>query len=152
MISQLKSTLIIALPLFLLAFYTPKKEVRWLTDYDQAMTKAKQDDKLILLYFSGSDWCKPCIQLKKDVFESQNFKSYAEDKFILVQLDFPRLKKNRLPAQQLKHNESLAEKYNTKGEFPLVVLLDSSEQVIGKTNYKGDGPEAFISALQSYQE
>ncbi|WP_020526627.1 thioredoxin family protein [Flexithrix dorotheae] len=152
MISQLKSITTLTLAFFLFAFFTPENEVKWLMDYDQARLEAKQNDKIILLYFSGSDWCKPCIQLKKEVFESSDFKAFAENKFILVQLDFPRLKKNRLPAPQVKHNESLAKKYNPKGEFPLVVLLNSNEEIIGKTNYNGAGADAFISTLNAYLE
>ncbi len=98
----------------------------WQTNFDQAKTEAKGNHKLILLNFSGSDWCGPCIKLKKDVFESEAFLTYADQHLVLVRADFPRSKKNQLSPQQTSHNESLAERYNPEGQFPLTVLLDAS--------------------------
>ena len=66
----------------------------WGADFSEAQQIAKQNHKLILLNFSGSDWCGPCIKLKKDVFESAEFQSFAESNLVLLRADFPRLKKN----------------------------------------------------------
>lgn len=98
----------------------------WETNFDQAKTEAKTSNKLILLNFSGSDWCGPCIKLKKEVFESEAFMTYAAQHLVLVRADFPRSKKNQLSPQQTTHNESLAERYNPDGQFPLTVLIDAS--------------------------
>jgi thioredoxin-related protein len=102
----------------------------WSTDFDKAKTTAKQEQKLILLNFSGSDWCVPCIKMKKEIFESPDFSQFADNKLVLLKADFPRLKKNKLAAKQVKHNEQLAEKYNPKGAFPFTVLLDADGKVL----------------------
>ena len=98
-----------------------KVESTWLTNFEQAMTQSRKDKKLLLMYFSGSDWCKPCIMLTEEVFESDTFQRFAIENFILLRLDFPRKK---LPAEQVKHNEKMADKYNSDGAFPLILILD----------------------------
>ncbi|MEZ0485003.1 thioredoxin family protein [Fibrella aquatica] len=99
---------------------------QWQLNMEQAKIEAKSSNKLILLNFSGSDWCGPCIKLKKEVFESDAFLTYAGQHLVLVRADFPRLKKNQLSSQQTTHNETLAERYNPDGQFPLTVLIDAS--------------------------
>ncbi|GAB3569538.1 hypothetical protein GCM10027578_24090 [Spirosoma luteolum] len=102
----------------------------WQLNFEQAKAEARQDHKLILLNFSGSDWCGPCIKLKKDIFESAEFGQFATEKLVLVRADFPRLSKNQLDARQTAHNEALAERYNPQGKFPFTVLLDPTGKVL----------------------
>jgi thioredoxin-related protein len=86
----------------------------------------------LLLNFSGSDWCGPCIRLHKEIFDSEVFTKYADENLVLVNADFPRLKKNMLSKEQQKQNDALADKYNTDGAFPLTLLLDADGKVIKK--------------------
>lgn len=102
----------------------------WTTDLDKAKLEAANSGKLILLNFSGSDWCIPCIRLHKEFFETEVFKTYAEKNLILVNADFPRLQKHQLSKEQTKKNEMLAEKYNTQGAFPLTLLLNADGKVL----------------------
>ena len=102
----------------------------WLTNFEQAQQQARAGNKKILLNFSGSDWCAPCIKMKRDVFEQAAFQEYASQNLILVQADFPRNKKHQLEASQKAHNEKLAEKYNPQGKFPLTLLLDAEGKVL----------------------
>lgn len=67
--------------------------VGWGTDFENAKKRASEEHKLILLNFSGSDWCGPCIKLHDEIFESATFKSFADGNLILINADFPRLKK-----------------------------------------------------------
>src|SRR5438270_13576456 len=90
----------------------------WLGDFDTAKTEATQKHKLILINFSGSDWCGPCIRLRKEILESDTFENFASDHLVLVRADFPRQKKNQLSKEQTKLNEALADKYNADGKFP----------------------------------
>jgi len=132
----------IAISLF---FTTPA----WLTDFDAARNTAAQEHKFIVLNFSGSDWCAPCIKMEQEVFESEEFQSVAEKELVLVRADFPRLKKNKLPEEQTKHNEILAEKYNPTGKFPLTVLLDVNGKVIKEwEGYAFGSHGKFIADLQ----
>ncbi len=102
----------------------------WKLDFNEAKMEAQASHHYILLNFSGSDWCGPCIKLTKDVFESSEFQDFAEKKLVLVRADFPRQKKNQLEKQQIAKNEALAEKYNQNGVFPLTVLLDTQGKKI----------------------
>ncbi len=122
----------------------------WLNDFDRAREVAKENNKMILLNFSGSDWCAPCIKMKRDVFDNAEFQTYASGNLVLVRADFPRLKKNQLDAEQKAHNEKLAEKYNPHGKFPLTLLLDAEGKVIAEWDgFKGASPAEFIDQINS---
>ncbi|MEM9080084.1 MAG: thioredoxin family protein [Verrucomicrobiota bacterium] len=90
----------------------------WTTNLDAAFKQAKQENKHVLVEFTGSDWCPPCIQMRKNVFSKSSFTSKAKEDFILVELDFPRGDK-----ATARKNEPHAEKYNIEG-FPTVILFD----------------------------
>jgi thioredoxin-related protein len=104
----------------------------WETDFEKAKQTARSEHKNILLNFSGSDWCIPCINLRKDVFESNIFEKFAEDHLILVNADFPRLKKHKLSSEQQSKNDQLADLYNKEGIFPLTILLSPEGRVLKK--------------------
>lgn len=99
-------------------------------DTQKAFQEAKINHKHILLNFSGSDWCGPCIKLHKDVFQSASFNNIAETNLILINADFPRSKKNQLTKEQQTINDQLAEKYNPKGNFPFTLLLNENGDII----------------------
>lgn len=122
----------------------------WQTDFEKAKTEAKTENKFILLNFSGSDWCGPCIRLHKEIFDSEIFTKYADEKLVLVNADFPRLKKNLLSKEQQKQNDALADKYNNDGTFPLTVLLNADGKVIKKWDgYPSSTPEEFTTDVKA---
>ena len=129
-----------------MAFFSTN--VTWSGDFDSAKTQAVQQHKLILVNFSGSDWCGPCIRLRKEILESATFETYATDHLVLVRADFPRQKKNQLSKEQVKLNEALADKYNSEGKFPYTLLVDET----GKILFRWDGfpdetPDQFVSQI-----
>lgn len=113
---------------FLILFFVGLSE--WGDNLETALSDAKQNHKMVLLYFSGSDWCGPCIKLKQEVLETTDFQTFSNVHLNLVRADFPRMKKNQLSKEQTAYNEKLAEKYNPKGKFPLTVLINSDGKVI----------------------
>lgn len=133
--------------LFSLSLFLPPAD--WSTDIEKAKKAAAQDKKLIVLNFSGSDWCIPCIKMKKEIFESSAFTSYASKNLVLVRADFPRLKKNKLDKKLAESNQALAEKYNPKGKFPFTVLLDANGAVLKSWEGLPQGnAEAFVNSLK----
>src|SRR5690349_11721501 len=102
----------------------------WMYNFNDAKQESSKSGKNILVSFSGSDWCIPCIKMEKNVFESDAFNSYASENLVLVKADFPRLKKNQLSKEQTALNEKLAATYNPNGKFPLTVLVDQNGKVI----------------------
>jgi thioredoxin-related protein len=116
----------------------------------QAEQKGQMEHKLVMLNFSGSDWCGPCIRMRKEVFESESFQQYANANLVMVNADFPRLKKNQLTKEQQQENDGLAEKYNSEGVFPCTLLLDCKGNVIH--TWKGfyeQGTEAFTNEVKT---
>jgi len=100
--------------------------------------------------FAGSDWCAPCIKLERNIWQSSEFKTYAKNHYVLYKADFPRKKANQLSEELTKQNAELAERLNSKGHFPLIVILDSNDRVLGKTGYKKLNPDAYISLLNTF--
>ncbi len=102
----------------------------WQSDFTAAKIEAAKSNKMILVNFSGSDWCLPCIQLKKKFFDSEIFNSYADKNLVLVNADFPRQKKHKLSSQQKQMNEDLAERFNPDGKFPYTILLTADGKIV----------------------
>lgn len=129
----------------------PLTSSTWLTDFQKGKTEAVASNKLIVLNFSGSDWCGPCIRLKKEIFESEAFENYSSEKLVLVNADFPRYKKNQLSNEQVKENEALAEKYNSTGRFPFTILLDSNGKVLKQWDGLPDETaEKFVDEIKTF--
>lgn len=102
----------------------------WHYNIEEAKELAKKEHKHILLNFSGSDWCGPCIKMRKEIFESDVFQKMADTQLVLVNADFPRMKKNQLSLKQQKLNNAIADKYNLQGKFPYTLLLDANGKVV----------------------
>jgi thioredoxin-related protein len=121
----------------------------WRTDFEQVLKEAKEKHEFILINFSGSDWCGPCIRMKKEIFDSPVFIEMSKTNLLLVNADFPRNKKNQLSKTLQAQNDVLAEKFNSAGKFPLTVLIDENEHVL-KT-WEGlpqEGAEGFTIAVK----
>jgi len=136
--------------IMLLFFSIP---IQWETNFDNAKKTAKEKNQLILLNFSGSDWCGPCIMLRKDYLESEGFTQMANTNLVLVNADFPRKKKNTLSPEMIKRNDALAEKYNKEGNFPLTLLLNAEGKVLKTWRGKPDvSPEEWTAEIKSVCE
>jgi thioredoxin-related protein len=118
----------------------------WLTNIDEAMKLSAKTGKPILLEFAGSNWCPPCMRLKKEVFDQKEFKDFAKDNLILILADFPR--PSNLSEKQKLHNQKLASKYKIR-YFPTVLLLDSKGKVIFQTGYKRGGAAKYVAHLKA---
>lgn len=121
----------------------------WNNSLEDAKSIAAKENKKILLVFSGSDWCAPCMKLEKTVWKSDVFKQEAANKWVLIKADFPKKRGNQLSAEQTEINKKLAEKYNKEGNFPLVVLLDEKGKVQGMTGFKNVSAEEYVKLLNS---
>jgi|WetSurMetagenome_2_1015567.scaffolds.fasta_scaffold101340_1 thioredoxin-related protein len=120
----------------------------WLTDLPSALSQAKGTDKLILINFTGSDWCGWCIKLRQEVFSQPEFDTFATDELVLVEVDFPRRK--QLSAEQRTTNQALADQFGIKG-FPTIVILDNNGKRRGMAGYMPGGPKVFLSMLRKLQ-
>jgi len=125
----------------------------WMGNFTEAQKLAKVTHKQILINFSGSDWCGPCIRLRKEILESESFEQYAAVNLLLVRADFPRQKKNQLSKEQIKLNESLAEVYNKDGKFPYTVLVDENGKVLKSWDgFPDETPQAFVSEIDKLKK
>jgi len=125
---------------------TTRAEESWQTDYKKAQEEAKTNHKLLLLNFTGSDWCGWCIKLDRDVFSKPEFKDYATKNLVLLTIDFPRGKPQ--PADVRMQNQELASHYQVQG-FPTIVVLNGEGRKVWEyPGYFPDGAAAFIAELE----
>ena len=135
--------------LFVFSSYTASLFAQeWRTDWDTAKVEAEQANKKLILVFSGSDWCIPCIKLENEIWGNSSFFQYAQQHYVLFRADFPKRKKNKLPETIQQLNDRLASEYNPKGYFPLVVVLDPQGKVKGQLGYEKLTPEAYIALIE----
>ena len=129
---NMKRVILIAL-IFITTMATAQmksSKLNWHTNLEEAQTLSKEQDKPILMYFTGSDWCAPCKMLKKDFFESPEFKIKAED-LVLVMIDYPR-RVELLSQEQLDYNKTIIAKYNKQQTFPKIVMLNPEGKEVGR--------------------
>ena len=124
----------------------------WKTSFKEAKVQATAENKNILLVFSGSDWCAPCIKLDKTIWQSEEFKNESAQKWVIYKADFPKKKANLLPAELTESNKKLAEQYNKAGNFPLVLLLNPAGSVLGISGYKNMSPQEYIQLIHSFEQ
>jgi len=115
----------------------------WSTDLEKAFEKAKAEKKSVLVEFTGSDWCPPCMAMRKNVFSKKEFVDAASKKFILVELDFPNGDK-----EVKEKNAPYAEKYKIEG-FPTVILFSAEGKEFTRF-YASDFPKTdlFVNHLK----
>jgi thioredoxin-related protein len=129
---------------------TAARGAEWTSDYNQALAIARASNKYVLLDFTGSDWCAYCIQIKKVVFSSPAFVTYARQNLVLVELDFPQRKV--LPDKVKKQNALLASRYKIEG-YPTVVLLAPNGKVLGQLDgYEGQKPTDVIAWMRKLKK
>jgi hypothetical protein len=129
------------------ALFTTKS---WHYNLDEARQLARDQHKHILLNFSGSDWCAPCILLRRQILDDTTFLKMADTSLILVNADFPRSRKDQLSPQQQALNNAMADKYNSQGKFPYTLLLNADGKVL-KT-WEGlpkEKPAGFAAEVRS---
>jgi thioredoxin-related protein len=121
----------------------------WQTDLPKAQAQAKTEKKLVLLDFTGSDWCGWCIKLNKEVFSQPEFIEYAKKNLILVEVDFPR--KKTLSAAQKQANDALAKRFQIRG-YPTIIVLNAEGKKVAELGYQPGGPKAFTAELDKLKK
>ena len=125
------------------------EDLNWMTDLPKAQAKAKTENKLVLMDFTGSDWCGWCIKLHKEVFSKPEFSEYAKKNLVLLEVDFPRSKEQS--AELKRANQALQGKYKIEG-YPTIIVLNGEGKKVGELGYMAGGPTAFIAELEKLKK
>jgi protein disulfide-isomerase len=121
----------------------------WTTDYKAALAQAKTENKLVLLDFTGSDWCGYCKLLDSEVFFQQSFKDFADSKYVMVTVDFPH--EAPQPDTIKEQNAALGKQFGIDGFPTLIVLTPDGKELGRQVGYDpGSGPDAVIAKLKSF--
>ena len=117
----------------------------WSEDFAKASAQAKAEKKMLLVDFTGSDWCGWCIKLDKDVFSKPEFQEYAKKNLVLVEADFTANGKAKSKEFGKQQDAMLVE--NKVQGFPTVVVFNAEGKKVGETGYK-PSPAEFIAELE----
>jgi protein disulfide-isomerase len=145
----MKKITIPVLSLLLVLFFgcanlAEEKSLKWNDNLESSVKIAKSENKYVLVNFTGSDWCVWCKKLNAEVFTQKEFAKYANEKLVLVKIDFPRSIEQSEATK--KYNQDLAFKYGIQG-FPTIVLLDKNGNLVAKTGYQPGGAANYVAHL-----
>lgn len=145
-LARLTILMLISCILVICPLFAEEKEELWLTNLETGLELSAEQNKPVLLYFTGSDWCGWCIKLTEEVLDTDQFINYAEENLVLVRLDFPR--SIQQDEATVRYNRNIMERFNVRG-FPTLFLLNSDESVIAQTGYRQGGAEKYIEHLEN---
>jgi len=126
----------------------------WEVDVNKAYEISKKTGKPILANFTGSDWCGWCIKLKNEVFIKDEFKTWAKDNVVLLELDFPR--RFQLPEEIKQQNYGLQQAFGVTA-YPTIWVFNLTKsdegqysiEAMGKTGYVAGGPSKFQEGVDA---
>ena len=119
----------------------------WVVDFEKAKAQAAKEGKSILMEFTGSDWCPPCMALHDNVLTQPEFLDYADKNLKLVEIDFPRNKPLNVLVELA--NKTLAEKYNVQS-FPTLIVMDAAGEILHRDEgYGSQNAKAFTGDLKA---
>jgi thioredoxin-related protein len=135
--------------------FSRQSSLNWLTNYTTAIAAAAKENKAVLLFFHGSDWCPPCIKMQRDVFSDSNFIDFAATKLIFLDVDFP--SKPPLTAAQLKHNQAVKKQFGLPDDFtqgyPQIIIIDASGKILyQEKGYDEEGAGKLIGIVNTIIE
>jgi len=104
-------------------------DLNWQTDFEVAQKLASSQNKLILVYFTGSDWSQSCKRLNEDFFYTEKFQKTALKNLILVRINSPR-RTGLISNFQENKNLELKKQFNQK-VFPTVIITDATGKKLG---------------------
>jgi len=136
---------LVTLSLVLTGHFLQADDAVWTTNYQKAVAQAKAEKKLVMLDFTGSDWCGWCMKLNKEVFSQAKFKEYAAKNLVLVEVDFPQQKPQTDDVK--KQNAQLQDQFHIEG-YPTIIVLNGDGKKVGELGYMEGGPDAFVAALE----
>lgn len=132
------------------ALAEPSGKAEWSEDFAQAFAESQESGQPMLLLFTGSDWCPPCIQLERAVFSSAEFAGFAEAHLVLMKADFPRGPQDEAIARQ---NQELQRQFPVRG-YPTVLLIDTQEGNVlhAQGGYGGQTATEYVAELKAAME
>ena len=120
--------------------FAQKAALTWHTDINEASAIAKKENKPMMLFFTGSDWCGWCVRLQKEVFNTTEFEKWAKENVVLVELDFP---KNKPQSEAIKtQNRALQQQFAVRG-YPTCWFVRPEKMSDGKTNLVQIGSKGY---------
>lgn len=129
--------------LFVLLNYgiSSAQDAVWHTDMKMASKIAMKENKPIMLFFTGSDWCGWCKRLQSEVLDTSDFEKWASDNVVLVELDFPR--RTALDQATKQQNYQLQSMFKVRG-YPTIHFVNPKKETDGKINLAGLGKTGYV--------
>ena len=146
---------ILSLVFFSVTCAFSQSSLHWFTNYKTAIAAAAKENKPVLLFFHGSDWCPPCIKMQRQVFGDSSFINFGAGKLIFLNVDFPR--KPPLTPRQLRHNQAVKKQFELPADFtqgyPQVIIINAAGKVLyQEKGYEGEGAGKLMGIIKNVIE
>ncbi len=102
--------------------------VEWSTDLEAAKQQAARENKLVLIEFTGTDWCTYCVLLHKNVLSTPAFEAFMKPLFVPVQIDVPI--RRDFDQKLLARNKALCKQLRVPG-YPTLMVMTPEGRVVG---------------------
>lgn len=115
-----------------------------------AQQLAVAEGRDILLEFTGKEWCPPCIHLRTKILETAEFEKAVGEKYVLVEVVFPRLPEAvaAMPESQRNANEKLLAHHHIETGLPTVLLLDAAGRPYAQVAGARPTTAEYLKALE----
>ncbi|MFY7944927.1 MAG: thioredoxin family protein [Crocinitomicaceae bacterium] len=143
----MKKIFLFAFSFVLFVANSQKDELTWHTDLNKATSIAQKEKKPLMLFFTGSDWCGWCHKLQKEVFFQDEFKKWAKDNVVLLEVDFPSRNgeaAQKQSAEVKQQNNLLQQQFSVRG-YPTVWFVKPEKTKEGKVNLTQLGQTGYVA-------
>ena len=104
-----------------------ERKAKWHDSYADAKAEAEQFNLPILLLYTAPDWCGYCVMLEDRVFNTSDFKKFAEGNLVLLIADFSQ---ERDKEKWMKENSVLVDKFKANG-YPCTFFISTDLEQLG---------------------
>lgn len=123
-------------------------QAAWLWHYETAKVRAAAENKELLIYFTGSDWCPNSRRLDAEILDQEAFQTLVQRFFVLVKLDYPQYKEQKaeIRAQNAELQREFFSKFRLSG-YPTIYLADARGEPYARVGYRQEDPTAYLGHL-----
>jgi|GEM_PF-1448845 len=139
--------ILLLLPALCAAFISLSAELDelWIDDPEAASHAAEEEGRILLVFFSGSDWCILCQNLEDGLFADTSVRATLSEHFTPLQLDFPRKKKLSMA---IKHERDQWRTHYKVVAYPTILFLDpKTDQVLFRHEYVDLKPAEYVDKV-----
>jgi protein disulfide-isomerase len=123
----------------------------WVKNYPQALKIARRLHRPLVLNFAGADAGEATQKIRREIWETADFRTYAAQKLVLVDMEFPPL--DELVAARERGDPTLLEKMTLAAAYGIaqlpatIIVRPDGEPIIGFT-FTDQTPPDYVQMIK----